>query len=118
MQPGGLRRDDTIRDLSGARAASLRGSLHQRARSDAMSSDFALNDRDVGGLDGGRARSVAMSVARTQSDRTKNAVREAEERLRGLAWETMRERFEQYSDEVRFCLDRVFGSEKLTQGIG
>ncbi|EJF60586.1 hypothetical protein DICSQDRAFT_87772 [Dichomitus squalens LYAD-421 SS1] len=99
IQSGGLRRDDTIRDIAGARAASVRGSMHQRATSEAMSSDLALNEREVVGMDGSRSRSVAISVARTQSDRARTAVREAEERLRRLAWATMRERFEQYSDE-------------------
>ncbi|KAI1785177.1 hypothetical protein LXA43DRAFT_929347 [Ganoderma leucocontextum] len=101
--PGGtlLRRDETIRDLAGARAASVRrssSSLYQRAKLEALSGgDFVVNAErdgadDAGGVENGNG-------ARTPSDRTKVAIREAEERLRDLAWEMMRERFEQYSDE-------------------
>ncbi len=115
--PGGtlLRRDETIRDLEGARAALVRkssSSLHQRAKSDAFSSDFVVNaDREGAGDSGGNGNG-----ARTSSDRTKVAIREAEQRLRGLAWETMRERFEQYSDEVCLYFSVVFCLEKLTEG--
>ena len=107
MTPGGtlLRRDDTIRDLEGARAAMVRrssSSLHQRVKSEALSGDF------VGNADRGRVDDEMEygngngNEVRTPSDRAKAAIQEAEERLRGLAWETMRERFEQYSDEVCF----------------
>ncbi|KAM5544402.1 hypothetical protein V8D89_002062 [Ganoderma adspersum] len=100
--PGGtlLRRDETIRDLESARAAMVRRSstsLHQRAKSDAFSTDFVGNAGGDGADDAGGAGNG--TGGRTPSDRTKIAIREAEERLRGLAWGTMRERFEQYSDE-------------------
>ncbi|TFK81768.1 hypothetical protein K466DRAFT_501579 [Polyporus arcularius HHB13444] len=94
---GTLQREDTIRDLAGARAASVRASsssLHQRARSQA--SNF-LFDVDKG--DGSMGVQTPFSTARSQSDRTRGAIREAEDRLRDLAWGIMRERFEQYADE-------------------
>ena len=117
--PGGtlLRRDETIRDLESARAAMVRRSstsLHQRAKSDAFSADFGGDGADdAGGAHAGNGNGNGTG-GRTPSDRTKIAIREAEERLRGLAWGTMRERFEQYSDEVCFCfcVGRVFGSGK------
>ncbi len=96
---GVLQREDTIRDLAGVRAASVRASsssLHQRARSQA--SNF-LFDADKG--DGGMGVQTPLSTARSQSDRTRGAILAAEDRLRELAWGTMRERFEQYADEVR-----------------
>ena len=121
--PGGtlLRRDETIRDLESARAAMVRRSstsLHQRAKSDAFSADFGGDGADDGGGAHAGNGNGNGTGGRTPSDRTKIAIREAEERLRGLAWGTMRERFEQYSDEVRFCLDSVFSLGKLTEGIG
>lgn len=93
---GALRRDDTVRDLSGGRAGSSL-SLHQRARSEALSTDFMFDGESE--EDG--EMETPFSATRTQSDRTKAAVREAEGRLRQLAWDAMRERFEQYADEVR-----------------
>ncbi|PIL25467.1 hypothetical protein GSI_13357 [Ganoderma sinense ZZ0214-1] len=104
VTPGGtlLRRDETIRDLESARAAMVRrssSSLCQRAKLDAFSPDFIPDgDRD-GADDAGGVGNGNGAGGRTPSDRTKLAIRDAEERLRGLAWETVRERFEQYSDE-------------------
>ncbi|RPD58851.1 hypothetical protein L226DRAFT_493796 [Lentinus tigrinus ALCF2SS1-7] len=94
---GALKRDDTIRDLSGGKAGSVRASsssLHQRAKSEAPS-DFMFDAEKSEGL----GMQTPHSAARSQSDRTRVAIREAEDRLRQLAWETMRERFERYSDE-------------------
>ncbi|KAJ8489981.1 hypothetical protein ONZ51_g2575 [Trametes cubensis] len=99
----GLRRDDTVRDLSGGRAGSIRvaSPMRQRPRSEALSTDFVLDPEKmammVGAGEGGAQ--TPMSAARTCSDQTKAAIREAEERLRDLAWSTMRDRFEQYADE-------------------
>ncbi|KAI0741856.1 hypothetical protein C8Q80DRAFT_1196599 [Daedaleopsis nitida] len=97
---GVLRRDDTIRDLSGRGAASVRASSsslrHTRARSEALSGDFVYDGERTDDLDG---LQTPMSTTRTQSGKTREAVRDAEARLRALAWDTMRERFEQYADE-------------------
>ena len=98
---GVLRRDDTIRDLSGGKAASVRASsssLHQRAKSEALSSDFMFDGERNDGTGGPQ---TPLSGARTQSDRARTAIREAEDRLRQLAWDAMREQFERYADEVR-----------------
>ena len=70
-------------------------SLHHRARSEAPS-DFLYDAEKSEGL----GAQTPYSAARSQSDRTRVAIREAENRLRQLAWDTMRERFEQYADEV------------------
>ncbi|KAI0351880.1 hypothetical protein OH77DRAFT_1498292 [Trametes cingulata] len=97
---GGLRRDETVRELSGGRPGSLRSPQHQRARSEAMSNDLVLDPERMASLGFGETGAqTPMSVARTCNDQTKAAIREAEDRLRQLAWETMRERFEQYADE-------------------
>ncbi|KAI9063837.1 hypothetical protein FKP32DRAFT_1571226 [Trametes sanguinea] len=103
---GGLRRDETVRDLSGGRAGSMRGSQTlSRPKSEAFSHDFAL-DQDQGANGFGVRMSLGeagvqtpLSTTRTCSDQTKAVIREAEEKLRQLAWETVRERFEQYADE-------------------
>ncbi|OSD00134.1 hypothetical protein PYCCODRAFT_1414786 [Trametes coccinea BRFM310] len=103
---GALRRDETVRDLSGGRAGSLKGSQTlSRPKSEAFSHDFAL-DQDQGGNGFGVRMSLGetgaqtpLSTTRTCSDQTKAVIREAEEKLRELAWETVRERFEQYADE-------------------
>ena len=78
-------------------------SLCPWGKSEALSSEFVFG----GERDRDRERGSAVvgvqtpaSAARTQSDRTRAVVREAEDRFRQLAWETMRERFEQYADEV------------------
>ncbi|KAI0628217.1 hypothetical protein C8Q77DRAFT_1150372 [Trametes polyzona] len=105
---GELRRDETVtaRNMSGGQAGSLR---HQRTRSEVRSQDPRR--------DGERSRTremstgvgvgaqTPMSTARTCSDQTRAAIREAEERLRELGWETMRERFEQHADmgDVMMC---------------
>ncbi|CDO68173.1 hypothetical protein BN946_scf184938.g25 [Trametes cinnabarina] len=74
---GGLGRDETVRDLSGHQAGPAIGSqMHPRPRSEAFSLD-----------------------AEQHGNRTKVAIRDAEAKMRELAWETMRERFEQYADE-------------------
>ncbi|KAI0644296.1 hypothetical protein C8Q79DRAFT_139375 [Trametes meyenii] len=97
VREGGLRRDETVRDLSGGRASSIRASpAHQRARSEAMSTEFML---DGGRITGEGGVQTPLNMSRTCSDQTKVVIRDAEERLRMLAWETMRERFEQYADE-------------------
>ncbi|EIW58869.1 uncharacterized protein TRAVEDRAFT_65085 [Trametes versicolor FP-101664 SS1] len=93
---GGLWRDETVRDLSGGRAASIR---HARARSEARSADLLLDPERVGTGDAGAGVQTPHSSGRTSSDQTKAAVREAEERMRQLGWETVRERFEQYTDQ-------------------
>ncbi|KAL7280934.1 hypothetical protein ACG7TL_005883 [Trametes sanguinea] len=103
---GALRRDETVRDLSGGRAGSLKGSQTlSRPKSEAFSHDFAL-DQDQGGNGFGVRMSLGetgaqtpLSTTRTCSDQTKAVIREAEEKFRELAWETVRERFEQYADE-------------------
>ena len=104
-------------DFATARAAMVRrssSSLRQRAKSDAFSADFVGSAERDGTDEAGRAENIVGG--RTPSDRTKLAIRDAEERLRGLAWETVRARFEQYSDEVRFCVGVLVGSEMLTTG--
>ncbi|OJT12907.1 hypothetical protein TRAPUB_10538 [Trametes pubescens] len=92
---GGLWRDETVRDLSGGRAASIR---HARARSEARS-DLLLDPERMGTGEVGAGMQTPRSSGRTSSDQTKAAVREAEERMRQLGWETVRERFEQYADQ-------------------
>ena len=98
-----MRRDDTIRDLAaGGRPASAKASslsLHHRARSEALSSDVYIDGVDVDAeLD--EPLRTAESKRRSQSTKTREAVNEVERRLRQMAWATMRERFEQYADEV------------------
>ena len=98
-----MRRDDTIRDLAaGGRPASAKASslsLHHRARSEALSSDVYIDGVDVDAELGEPLR-TAESKRRLQSTKTRDAVNEVERRLRQMAWATMRERFEQYADEV------------------
>ena len=106
---GALKRDDTIRDLSGGRAASVRASassLHHRARSEAPS-DFLYDAEKSEGV----GAQTPYSAARSQSDRTRVAIRDAENRLRQLAWDTMRERFEQYADEVCVAVTETLSIE-------
>ncbi|KAI0766904.1 hypothetical protein BD413DRAFT_567976 [Trametes elegans] len=92
---GALRRDETVRELSGGRPGSMRASPGRyRPRSEAFSAEMVLEPEQMG-----TGAHTPMSTARTHNDQTKAAVREAEERLRQLAWDTMRERFEQYADE-------------------
>ncbi|KAH9910400.1 uncharacterized protein BXZ73DRAFT_93801 [Epithele typhae] len=98
---GDLRAQETLRELpmhGAGRVGSVR-SLHQhrRGKSDAVSGEFVFGTAGREEDDGyEEAQGGGM---RSQGERTKAAVREAEERLRELAWETMRERFEQYADE-------------------
>ena len=98
-----LRREETARELSGGPAGSLRASsvsLHQRTKSEALSSEFFMDGMDDAYLDG--MSDTPESGTRSQSDKTRTMVREVEARLRQMAWATIRERFEQYADTVRF----------------
>ncbi|KAI8974589.1 hypothetical protein BD414DRAFT_498136 [Trametes punicea] len=101
---GQLRRDDTVRELSGGRAGSIRDSpMYQRPRSEALSHEFLL-ETEKGEARAGGAQ-TPLGAPRIRSDQAKAAIREAEERVRQLAWQTMRERFEQFADEgdVAMC---------------
>ncbi|KAI0372640.1 WD40 repeat-like protein [Pilatotrama ljubarskyi] len=96
----GLKRDDTVRELSGGRPASVRSPQHARGRSEALSNELMLDPERMASMGfGGTGTQTPLSMARTCNDQTKAAIREAEGRLRQLAWETMKERFEQYADE-------------------
>ncbi|KAI0819575.1 hypothetical protein BC628DRAFT_1491791 [Trametes gibbosa] len=97
---GALRKEETVRDLSRGRPGSIRvSSSHRnaRTRSEAFSADLMPNSSRAGSF----VASVQTPLhnARTSSDQTKAAIREAEDRLRQLGWETMRERFEKYADQ-------------------
>ena len=79
----------------------------ERTKSEALSSEFFMDGMDDADLDG--MSDTPESGTRSQSDKTRTMVREVEDRLRQMAWATMRERFERYADEVRihsrgFCL--------------
>ncbi|KAH9855271.1 hypothetical protein C2E23DRAFT_774286 [Lenzites betulinus] len=97
---GSLRKDETVRDLSRGRAGSIRASSthrHARTRSEALSMDPVLNSSGAGSF--GAGVQTPMSAARTNSNQAKTAIRDAEDRLRRLGWEMMRERLEQYADQ-------------------
>ncbi|KAH9941480.1 hypothetical protein B0H21DRAFT_546035 [Amylocystis lapponica] len=98
-QAGGLRRDDTLRDMH--RERSVKSSPHHnRGRSEALSSEFLLDFERHPNGDGTGTPSSDLT-----SRDSARAIRAAEHGFRDLGWEALREALEFYADQgdVQIC---------------